>query len=144
MTLPTYHLFFGTFIDLSRKPDRNLQKEDAQFDHTLSVNRGALWVSLQDGRIKGFEWGVENLETFLEEKQWEVVIPTPTESQSEIDGDPVEEEEEDKMLEKEEENEGEKEAYGGRDTVRIFQAREEENEFFFPGFIGMHSCPHPT
>ena len=127
MTLPTYYLFYGTFIDLSRKPQSKLQKE--QFKHTLVVNRGAVWISPEDGRIKGLEWGLNDLDMFLERMQWEVVIPTPTESESEIEEEGEEEEERVEYT------------YSGKETVKIFRAKEEENEFFFPGFIGMFVSP---
>lgn len=109
---PTYHVFYGTFIHLPAIPSAGNGK------HVLSLNHGALWVSTLDGRIKGFEWDLkesdsEGLKRLLERRGWVV------------DGDDGQHGDDSKEKVK----------------VRVFEAREEENEFFFPGFIGMYIFP---
>lgn len=94
-------LFFGTFIQLSSSP------ESGQ-GHKLIVTHGTLWVSASDGRIEGFEWGVESEEGLRElmgRKGW-----------VDVDG-----------------SLGNEDAERG---VRIVR-NEDKNGFFFPGFIGM-------
>lgn len=97
---PAYNLFFGTFIHLPRK--------SADGKHILEINHGVLWVSIADGKIKGFDWSVRDdsdLAQYLGRKNWVI-----------DNGD-------------------------GKETsstkAEIFRAREERNEFFFPGFIGL-------
>ena len=95
---PAYNLFFGTFIHLPR------QSTDGK--HTLEINHGVLWVSTADGKIKGFDWSVQDdsdLKQLLGRKNWVL-----------DDGDRKE----------------------TSTRVGVFRAREERNEFFFPGFIG--------
>lgn len=88
---PLYSLFFGTFIHLPRQTSLN-------GPHTLEINHGVLWVSSEDGKIKGYNWDVRNeddLREFLAGRKW------------------------------------------GNDRITVIRAREERNEFFFPGFIGI-------
>lgn len=77
--------------------------------HKLAITRGALWVSTADGTIEGFDWSIANdrdLKRFLRHKGWTVV----------------------------DDKNGHKGKHGVKVTLVV--AREEENEFFFPGFIG--------
>ncbi|OJJ76859.1 hypothetical protein ASPBRDRAFT_114296 [Aspergillus brasiliensis CBS 101740] len=81
--------------------------------HKLAITRGALWVSTADGTIQGFDWTIANekdLQRFLRQKKWTVVD----------DND----------------KNGHKARHGEKVTLVV--AREEENEFFFPGFIDTH------
>ena len=90
MATPTYTLFFGTFIHLPRQTSLN-------DPHTLEISHGVLWVSTDDGKIKGYNWDVrseDDLREFLEGRKW-------------------------------------------GNEVKVVRTREERNEFFFPGFIGM-------
>ncbi|PYH47178.1 chlorohydrolase family protein [Aspergillus saccharolyticus JOP 1030-1] len=102
MVSPMYTLYVGTFIQLPRtiSPDEK---------HELAITRGALWVSVADGKIKGFDWSVateSDLQTLLQRHGWVV------------DGS----------------------SRGRRSSVvvKLVRAREEEHEFFFPGFIDTH------
>ncbi|EHA27613.1 hypothetical protein CBS76997_7186 [Aspergillus niger] len=80
--------------------------------HQLAITRGALWVSTADGTIEGFDWSIANdrdLKRFLRHKGWTVV--------------------------------GYKDGHNKNKhgvEVTLVVAREEENEFFFPGFIDTH------
>ncbi|XRM45849.1 hypothetical protein ABZX51_008921 [Aspergillus tubingensis] len=79
--------------------------------HKLAITRGALWVSTADGTIEGFDWSIANdrdLKRFLRHKGWTVV----------------------------DDKNGHKGKHGVKVTLVV--AREEENEFFFPGFIDTH------
>lgn len=80
--------------------------------HVLSVNHGAVWVSAADGRITGLDWDVQEggAKELLKRGGW-------------VEGDS-------------ESNESHTYYSKGDETVEIFQAKSEENEFFFPGFIG--------
>nr|XP_001400742.2 guanine deaminase [Aspergillus niger CBS 513.88] len=86
--------------------------------HQLAITRGALWVSTADGTIEGFDWSIANdrdLKRFLRHKGWTVV--------NDKDGH-------------------NKNKHGVEVTLVV--AREEENEFFFPGFIETSNRhPHP-
>lgn len=84
--------------------------------HILSIHRGALWVSSSDGRIKGIDWNVQDeasLRALIQRNGW---------VDGEVNG-----------------------VHCGSSVppkkVKIVRAREEHNEFFFPGFIG--TSPHP-
>lgn len=108
--MPTYAytLYRGTFIQLPRQLNSQQNLE-------LVCNYGALWVSSADGRIKGFDWQVRGEHGFRElmhRMGWVDVDAS-------INGD------------------------GGDGSnvkvkVKVVTAREERNEFFFPGFIGIH------
>ncbi|BCR99121.1 chlorohydrolase family protein [Aspergillus luchuensis] len=79
--------------------------------HKLAITRGALWVSTADGTIEGFDWSIANdrdLKRLLRHKGWTVV----------------------------DDKNGHKGKHGVKVTLVV--AREEENEFFFPGFIDTH------
>ena len=100
----SYTLFFGTFIQLPRTPSNG--------KHILSINRGALWVSTADGRIKGIDWNVQDeasLRALMKRNGWIA---------NEVNG-----------------------FHSGpcpsTEKVKIIRAREDHNEFFFPGFIGI-------
>lgn len=101
--MSAYTLFFGTFIQLPRSPLNG--------KHVLSIHKGALWVSTADGRIKGFDWSVQDedgLRGLMHRNGWV--------------GENVNGYSEGSSTEK----------------VDVVRAREERNEFFFPGFIGMY------
>ncbi|KAA8650125.1 hypothetical protein EYZ11_010897 [Aspergillus tanneri] len=86
----------------------HLPREKTGERHELAIHRGALWVSAADGRIKGFDWSISN------------------------DGDLQD------LIERHGwATEGSNWA-GGRPRVKVVRAREENNEFFFPGFIDTH------
>lgn len=100
-------VYRGTFVQLSRLP----QDTASGSKPVLMRNRGVLWVSVADGRIKGCDWQARDKEGFralMRKHGW-------------FDTDaPVYE--------------------NGVDTsmikVKIITAEEGRNEFFFPGFIG--------
>lgn len=74
----------------------------------LEINQGVLWVSTFDGRIKGFNWNIRDEEGLRS------------------------------LMEKE--NWVEENRWGlarGIAKIKIVRAREDQNEFFFPGLIGM-------
>ena len=133
---PAYHLFYGTFIHLPRKPNTDRESGQCHYQHALEVNQGALWVSIDDGRIKGFECGLHGdhgLARFLERMRWSVV-PSDVKVQSED-------------LEEDYTGYSNGAAFGASDaaiagegieTVTLFRAKEEDNEFFFPGFVGLY------
>ncbi|KAK2783187.1 hypothetical protein FQN52_000401 [Onygenales sp. PD_12] len=73
MARNTRTLYYGTFIDLPRKPEVPATAESAPV-HKLSVNYGALWVS-GDGRIEGVDWTVgdeEGLRGLVGRMGWRV------------------------------------------------------------------------
>lgn len=77
----------------------------------LEINHGALWVSTSDGKIQGFDWGVRgesDLRVLMEREGWLV-----------------------------DRGDGNRNSIDEVTTVSVIRAREERNEFFFPGFIGM-------
>ncbi|PWY66822.1 Metallo-dependent hydrolase [Aspergillus sclerotioniger CBS 115572] len=81
-------------------------------DHQLAITRGALWVSNTDGQIKGFDWSIANekdLKALLKTKGWTAINDTTTTTKSK---------------------------FGVKVTLVV--AREDQNEFFFPGFIDTH------
>ncbi|OQE80973.1 hypothetical protein PENNAL_c0042G10043 [Penicillium nalgiovense] len=81
----------------------------------LSRNQGALWVSAADGRIKGWDWQANNDNGFAElmtRNRW-------------VDIDAVG-------------AQGQVNSHGSKIRVKIVIASEEQNEFFFPGFIDTH------
>lgn len=79
----------------------------------LVRNCGALWVSSVDGRIKGFDWQAQDDATFqdlMSRNGWVDIAAA-------VNGNGVN---------------------GATVHVKIVVASEDRNEFFFPGFIGMH------
>ncbi|KAJ5184298.1 Amidohydrolase 1 [Penicillium cf. griseofulvum] len=81
----------------------------------LSRNRGALWVSASDGRIQGWDWQACDENGFAElmsRSGW-------------VDIDAVK-------------AHGQVNGHDSKIGVRIVIASEEQNEFFFPGFIDTH------
>lgn len=81
----------------------------------LSRNQGALWVSAADGRIHGRDWKAGDDSGFAElmsRSGW--VDINAIGAQDQVNG------------------------YVSKTRVKIVTANEEQNEFFFPGFIGMH------
>ncbi|PWY75531.1 chlorohydrolase [Aspergillus heteromorphus CBS 117.55] len=82
---------------------------DLDADHKLSINHGALWVS-EDGIIEGFDWSVKS--------------PKDVKAFLRKKGWVAE---------------GEKGKGKGQATqVKVVVAREDRNEFFFPGFVDTH------
>ncbi|PYI12006.1 Metallo-dependent hydrolase [Aspergillus sclerotiicarbonarius CBS 121057] len=79
-------------------------------DHQLSITRGALWVSTTDGQIKGFDWSIAN------DKDLKALLKTKGWT---VVNDP-----------------NTKSKSGVKVTLVV--AREDQNEFFFPGFIDTH------
>ena len=99
-------VYRGTFIHLPRIADHSTTKPQ------LVRHSGALWVSSQDGRIKGFDWSVQDDSSFrdlLSRNGW-------TDVEAHTNG-----------------------VQGPKTNVKIVTAREDRNEFFFPGFIGKSS-----
>lgn len=110
MSTYAYTVYRGTFIHLPRPPasDRfqNLQ---------LVRNRGALWVSSADGRIKGCDWQAgddSSFQALLNRHGW---VDVDASTNGECDEPTV--------------------------KVKVVTACEDRNEFFFPGFIGMFALP---
>lgn len=90
-----YTVYRGTFVDLPRSNSTELRR-----------NQGVLWVSSEDGRIKGHDWQVNDdasFQSFLSQHGW-------TEADSTDDN---------------------------ATKVKVVESNDEQNEFFFPGFIGM-------
>ena len=88
---------------------------DSSSEPVLSRDQGALWVSAADGRIKGWDWQANNDNGFAElmtRNGW--VDIDAVGAQDKVNG------------------------YGSKIRVKVVIASEEQNEFFFPGFIGMH------
>ncbi|CEJ61326.1 Putative Chlorohydrolase [Penicillium brasilianum] len=102
-----YTVYRGTFIQTLRLPESNPRPKTE-----LVRNRGALWVSSADGRIKGFDWQARDDASFRElmtRNAW-VDVDAPVTN-----------------------------GYGGNEVkVKIVLASEDNNEFFFPGFIDTH------
>ncbi|KAJ5409659.1 uncharacterized protein N7487_004018 [Penicillium crustosum] len=81
----------------------------------LSRNQGALWVSAVDGRIHGWDWKASDESGFAElmsRNGW--VDIDAIEAQAQANG------------------------HVSKTKVKIVTANEEQNEFFFPGFIDTH------
>lgn len=96
-----YTVYRGTFIHLPRLNSSSAKPE-------LARNQGALWVSSEDGRIKGHDWQVgddASFQSFLARHGW-----TDADASSDCN-----------------------------DTikVKVVESNDEQNEFFFPGFIGI-------
>ncbi|KAF7714902.1 Guanine deaminase [Penicillium ucsense] len=102
-----YTVYRGTFIQTSCLPESSTSPRTE-----LVRNRGALWVSTADGRIKGSDWQAHDDQGFralMSRMNWIDVDASTT------NGFHVEE-----------------------IKVKIVRASEERNEFFFPGFIDTH------
>ncbi|KAJ5697688.1 hypothetical protein N7488_011372 [Penicillium malachiteum] len=96
-----YTVYRGTFIHLPRLNSSTAKPE-------LVLNRGVLWVSSDDGRIKGYDWQVNDdasFQSFLSSQGW-----TDTSSSGGSDSP----------------------------LVQVVKSNDERNEFFFPGFIDTH------
>ncbi|OQD66901.1 hypothetical protein PENPOL_c004G04087 [Penicillium polonicum] len=81
----------------------------------LSRNQGALWVSAADGRIHGWDWQASDDSGFAElmsRSGW-------------VDINAIE-------------TQGQANGHVSKTRVKIVTANEEQNEFFFPGFIDTH------
>lgn len=86
---------------------------DAGSKPELSRNQGALWVSAADGRIQGWDWHVSDDNGFAElmsRSGWVDIDAVDTQAQAN--------------------------GHVSKTRVKIVTADEEQNEFFFPGFIG--------
>lgn len=102
-----YTVYRGTFIHL---PELNSSSAKPE----LSRNQGVLWVSSEDGRIKGYDWEVNDdasFQSFLSSHGW-------TDANAAADGNA------DSLTE-----------------VKVVKSNDERNEFFFPGFIGVSYLP---
>ncbi|KAN0071005.1 guanine deaminase [Elaphomyces granulatus] len=111
--MPSYTLFYGTFIHLPRA-------SAATSKHVLSINHGALWVSGADGCIIGFNWTIaceDELDAWLERKGWKVV---------------------DDLSAADCRRDGGEAQLKPDTTVVIVKAKCGQNGFFFPGFIDTH------
>ncbi|KAL4891074.1 guanine deaminase [Aspergillus ambiguus] len=99
-----YTVYRGTFIHLPRL-NSSLAKPE------LVRSQGALWVSTEDGRIKGYDWRVRDdasFQSFLSSHGWtDADAPTHGEANASA-------------------------------KVKIVRSNDERNEFFFPGFIDTH------
>jgi guanine deaminase len=98
-----YTVYRGTFIHLPRLNSSSAKPE-------LARNQGALWVSSEDGRIKGYDWQVRDdisFQSFLSRHGWTDADVTTNDNAS------------------------------PRTKVKVVQSVAERNEIFFPGFIGM-------
>lgn len=105
MSSYAYTVYRGTFIQLPRQLNPKLE---------LICNHGALWVSTEDGRIKGCDWHISDdssFQTLMNRNGW-VDVNASTNGDNGT-GTPV--------------------------KVKIVVASKERNEFFFPGFIGKFS-----
>ncbi|KAJ5594617.1 guanine deaminase [Penicillium hispanicum] len=104
-----YTVYCGTFIQLPR-----LSECPTPAKPELLRNRGALWVSAVDGRIKGYDWQARDDNGFaalMSKNGW-----------IDVDGQHAT-------------------GHNSNDLpvkVKIVHASEERNEFFFPGFIDTH------
>lgn len=78
-------------------------------------NRGALWVSSVDGRIKGCDWQARDDDGFQALMRCNGWVDVDA-SASRVNGNA---------------------ANSPAVKVKVVTASEERNEFFFPGFIGM-------
>ncbi|CAI7602962.1 hypothetical protein N7533_000306 [Penicillium manginii] len=104
-----FSVYRGTFIQLGRLPQSDLVPSPAKPE--LQRTQGILWVSAESGRIKGYDWKIHDDEAFtgfMSKNGW-----------VDVDG----------------KTNGN---LGGATKVKIVEAREDKNEFFFPGFIDTH------
>lgn len=102
-----YTVYRGTFIHLPRLSSSSAKPE-------LARNQGALWVSSEDGRIKGYNWQVRNdasFQSFLSRHGWTDADATT------------------------------KDNANSSTKVKVVKSNDERNEFFFPGFIGISYLP---
>lgn len=99
-----FTVYRGTFIHLPRLNSTSVKPE-------LDRNQGVLWVSSTDGRIKGYDWTVNDdasFRSFLSSHGWTEANGTTRSKGSQ---------------------------------VQVVKSNDERNEFFFPGFIGVsYSC----
>ncbi|GLI79228.1 hypothetical protein PoHVEF18_007556 [Penicillium ochrochloron] len=102
-----YTVYRGTFIQTTRLPDSTPRPKTE-----LVRNRGALWVSSADGRIKGFDWQARDEASFKELMTRNGWVDVDAPETNGYDGNEV--------------------------RVKVVLASEESNEFFFPGFIDTH------
>ncbi|RAK96986.1 chlorohydrolase family protein [Aspergillus ibericus CBS 121593] len=79
-------------------------------EHQLAITRGALWVSTTDGQIKGFDWSIANDKDLKNLLQAKGWTVVDDSSTKSKPGV----------------------------KVTLVVAREDQNEFFFPGFIDTH------
>ncbi|GFF36728.1 probable guanine deaminase [Aspergillus udagawae] len=99
-----YTVYRGTFIHLPRLNSSSAKPE-------LARSQGALWVSSEDGRIKGYDWQVRDdssFQSFLSRHGWTDADVTTNDNAN------------------------------PRTKVKVVQSVDERNEFFFPGFIDTH------
>lgn len=95
-----YTVYRGTFVDLPRLNSSSTKPE-------LVRNQGVLWVSSEDGRIKGHDWQVSDdasFQSFMSSHGWTDADATDGNSKS--------------------------------TKVKVVESNDEQNQFFFPGFIG--------
>ncbi|KFY96020.1 hypothetical protein V500_02582 [Pseudogymnoascus sp. VKM F-4518 (FW-2643)] len=104
-----YTVYRGTFIHLPRLNSSSAKPE-------LARNQGALWVSSEDGRIKGYDWQVRDdasFQTLMSHHGWvDADAKIDRNSNSDTKVEVVE--------------------------VKVVESNYERNEFFFPGFIDTH------
>ncbi|KAB8229702.1 uncharacterized protein BDW43DRAFT_322057 [Aspergillus alliaceus] len=99
-----YTVYRGTFIHLPRLNSSSAKPK-------LVRNQGALWVSSEDGRIKGYDWQVHDdasFQSFLSRHGW-------TDADTTTNGNA-----------------------DSSTKIRVVESNDEQNEFFFPGFIDTH------
>ncbi|KFY23674.1 hypothetical protein V493_05706 [Pseudogymnoascus sp. VKM F-4281 (FW-2241)] len=107
-----YTVYRGTFIHLPQLNSSSAKPE-------LARNQGVLWVSSEDGRIKGYDWEVRDdasFQTFMSQHGW-VEAGARRGRKS---------------------NSGTKKA---AIEVKVVKSNDERNEFYFPGFIGISYLP---
>lgn len=98
-----YTVYRGSFIHLPRLNSSTAKPE-------LVKNQGVLWVSSDDGRIKGYDWQVgddASFQSFLSSHGWTDASASPNGHAS------------------------------SSSKVQVVKSNDGRNEFFFPGFIGM-------
>ncbi|KAJ5701211.1 guanine deaminase [Penicillium malachiteum] len=106
MSNVVYTVYRGTFIHLTRLPESPSRSKPE-----LVRNSGTIWVSTEDGRIKGLDWSAADEESFsalMARNGW---VDLNASSQTSVVGDV---------------------------KVQVVTADEARNEFFFPGFIDTH------
>lgn len=101
-----YTVYRGTFIHLPRINSSSTKS-------SLVRNQGVIWVSLSDGRIKGYDWGVHDensFQSFLSSHNWTDANNNNNDNNR-----------------------------NSQTQVNVVKSNDGQNEFFFPGFIGMCS-----